>query len=95
MPRLRSYYPDEVSKAHDRPSPRNPHPWSRAVGTCGTHTCQLNWRGEFWDVDRPHGATYLGKARSATDAFNRWKNHLMTIGERPEEATYIAEAREA
>lgn len=80
--------PDAVHGAYREGDRTNPHPWSRVIGTCGRHQCRLNWRGEFWDHVPVHGATYLGKAQSKRDAFNRWKNHLMTIGERAEEAVF-------
>lgn len=72
----------------DPTPPSNPHPWNREVGHCGDHRLQVNWRMEFWDVVPVHGAVYLGRARSSRDAFSRWRNYLMTIGERAEEATF-------
>lgn len=82
-------YVDNNTHGHVEPvPPTNVRPWSRVVGTCGDHTCVVNRRREFYDRTPVHGDTYLGRCASDKDAFNRWKNHLMTIGERHEEARF-------
>ena len=76
-------------KRHDSPKPSNPHPWNRLVATCHDHRLQVNWRMEFWDVVPVHGACYLGKARSTREAISKWKNHLISIGVRAEDAEVV------
>lgn len=80
---------DEVHKAHEHHAPSNPHPWNRTVARCGKHALHVNWRMEFWDVIPVHGATYLGRAKSRDDAISRWKNFLLSIGERAENTEVI------
>ena len=83
-----SWLSNNVHKHVEPTEPMNVGPWSRVVGTCGDHTCVVNRRREFYDRASVHGDTYLGRCESDRDAFNRWKNHLMTIGERHEEARF-------
>lgn len=81
--------PSQIHKAHEHHAPSNPHPWNRTVARCGKHVLHVNWRMEFWDVIPVHGATYLGKAKSRDDAISRWKNFLLSIGERAENTEVI------
>lgn len=81
--------PSQIHKAHEHHAPSNPHPWNRTVARCGKHALHVNWRMEFWDVIPVHGATYLGKAKSRDDAISRWKNFLLSIGERAENTEVI------
>lgn len=81
--------PSQIHKKHEHHSPSNPHPWNRTVARCGKHVLHVNWRMEFWDVIPVHGATYLGKAKSRDDAISRWKNFLLSIGERAENTEVI------
>lgn len=75
------------SRRHIRQElPENPRPWSRVLATCHGHELRINRNMEFYDRFPPHGGAYLGRARSDEDAVSRWKNHLLSMGVRVEDA---------
>lgn len=79
----------DVHKAYDRGRDTSaPHAWNETIARCGEHVCLFNRSREFYDrIGNEY--FFLGRAASKADAISRWKNHLMSVGARPEEAVTL------
>lgn len=60
-------------------------PWERRLAECHGHVCMVNRNADVFDlVDGVR--VYVGHAFSDRDAISRWKNFLMPLGVRTEDA---------